>query len=59
MSTDAKTVKVTQEIDAPAEHVWGMVADVTRMGEWSPENESARWSQDPGGPTPWREVQGH
>jgi uncharacterized protein YndB with AHSA1/START domain len=50
LSTDVRTVKVTQEIAAPAEQVWGMVADVTRMGEWSPENESARWSQPSGGP---------
>jgi uncharacterized protein YndB with AHSA1/START domain len=36
-------VSVTREIDAPAERVWAMVADVTRMGEWSPENEGAKW----------------
>jgi uncharacterized protein YndB with AHSA1/START domain len=30
-------------IDAPAEDVWDMVADVTRMGEWSPECYSCRW----------------
>ncbi len=34
---------VTTEIDAPAERVWAMVADVTRMGEWSPENDGAVW----------------
>lgn len=31
-------------IDAPPEVVWGMVSDVTRMGEWSPETQSASWS---------------
>ena len=36
-------VSVTTEIGAPAELVWSMVADVTRMGEWSPENEAAQW----------------
>ena len=36
-------VSVTAEIGAPAELVWSMVADVTRMGEWSPENEAAKW----------------
>lgn len=30
-------------IDAPADVVWDMVADVTRMGEWSPECYSCRW----------------
>jgi len=36
-------VSVTTDIAAPAELVWTMVSDVTRMGEWSPENEAATW----------------
>jgi uncharacterized protein YndB with AHSA1/START domain len=39
----ADQVSVTREIDAPAEQVWEMVADVTRMGEWSPENQGGIW----------------
>jgi hypothetical protein len=31
------------EILAPGEQVWGMVSDVTRMGEWSPEAVAAEW----------------
>ncbi len=34
---------VTADIGAPAETVYGMVADLTRMGEWSPENDGAAW----------------
>lgn len=30
-------------IDAAPEQVWELVTDVTRMGEWSPENTGARW----------------
>src|SRR5690625_2257941 len=30
-------------IEAPAEQLWDMVADVTRMGEWSPECYRCRW----------------
>ncbi|MEY2406750.1 MAG: Polyketide cyclase / dehydrase and lipid transport, partial [Acidimicrobiaceae bacterium] len=30
-------------IDADPEVVYGLVADVTRMGEWSPETVSAAW----------------
>ena len=41
---------MTQEIVAPADTVWAMVADVTRMGEWSPENESAKWLSGATGP---------
>lgn len=37
------TLEVTREIAAPADEVWAMVADVTRMGEWSPENEGGEW----------------
>ena len=36
-------VSVTAEIIAPAEKVYAMVADLTRMGEWSPENLGATW----------------
>jgi len=36
-------LSVTREIGAPAEQVWAMVSDVTRMGEWSPENVGGKW----------------
>lgn len=51
-------VSVTQEIGAPAETVWAMVADMPRMGEWSPENEGARWLRGATGPTPGATFQG-
>jgi uncharacterized protein YndB with AHSA1/START domain len=40
---DGDAVSVTREIAAPAEHVWALVSDVTRMGEWSPENDGGKW----------------
>ena len=30
-------------IDAPVKKVWGLVADVTRMGEFSPECHAVEW----------------
>lgn len=45
------TLEVVREIAAPAEQVWAMVADVTRMGEWSPENEGGEWIGGASGPT--------
>lgn len=37
-------------IDAPADQVYDMVSDITRMGEWSPECFGGRWiSGVPGG----------
>lgn len=45
-------VSVTREIAAPAEELWTMVSDVTRTGEWSPENEGGTWLGDATGPQP-------
>ncbi len=51
-------VSVSREIKAPAERVRTMVADVTRMGEWSPENEGAEWLGPSTGPTPGARFKG-
>lgn len=32
------------EIAAPAEALYEMVSDITRMGEWSPESTGGRWA---------------
>ena len=45
-------VTVTREIAAPAERVWELVSDVTRMGEWSPESTGAKWTGGADGPAP-------
>src|SRR5687767_630723 len=36
-------VKVAERVAAPADALYAMVSDVTRMGEWSPENLGGRW----------------
>jgi uncharacterized protein YndB with AHSA1/START domain len=51
-------VSVSREIGAPAERVWAMVSDVTRMGEWSPENESGEWLRGATGPKPGATFRG-
>jgi hypothetical protein len=38
------------EIDAAPEVVWQLVADITRMGEWSPECWKAEWERGATGP---------
>jgi Polyketide cyclase / dehydrase and lipid transport len=35
--------EVSTWVDAPPEQVWPLICDVTRYGEWSPENQGARW----------------
>ena len=37
-------------VEAPPEKVYGVVSDVTRMGEWSPETTSADWVGGATGP---------
>ncbi len=51
-------VSVTREIAAPAELVWAMVSDVTRMGEWSPENVGGEWVGGATGPVPGAKFRG-
>jgi uncharacterized protein YndB with AHSA1/START domain len=41
---------VTREISAPPEKVWNLVADLPRMGEWSPENVGGTWVKGSSGP---------
>ena len=37
-------------VAAPPEKVWGLVTDVTRMGEWSPECVKCEWIDGANGP---------
>jgi uncharacterized protein YndB with AHSA1/START domain len=41
---------VSIQIDKPAETVWAMVSEVTRMGSWSPETRSTEWIDGATGP---------
>ncbi len=42
--------EVSTHIEAPPGHVYALVSDVTRMGEWSPETYRCRWLDPGGGP---------
>jgi uncharacterized protein YndB with AHSA1/START domain len=44
------TISVSRDIAAPPGRVFAMVADLTRMGEWSPENTGGRWVRPATGP---------
>ena len=37
------TTSVSRDIAADAKTLYDLVADVTRMGEWSPENHTCTW----------------
>jgi uncharacterized protein YndB with AHSA1/START domain len=46
-------------VAARPELVWDLVADVTRVGEWSPECIRATWLGEPGRPQPGARFTGH
>ncbi|MGO9874679.1 MAG: SRPBCC family protein [Acidimicrobiia bacterium] len=46
-------------IDAPAERIYDLVADMARMGEWSPECQRVEWTDDSDGPAPNARFVGH
>src|SRR5918996_1612931 len=43
-------VKVEERIAVPADALYALVSDITRTGEWSPENVGGRWLGDATGP---------
>jgi uncharacterized protein YndB with AHSA1/START domain len=51
-------LSVTEEINAPAEQVCTMIADLPRMGEWSPENDGATWLHGATGAQPGARFSG-
>jgi hypothetical protein len=44
------SLRLQRTVLATPETAWGLVADITRMGEWSPETTSAVWRQGATGP---------
>ena len=50
---------VTLDIDAPAEELYGMVSDLPRIGEWSPECERVEWEGDVSVPVADTTFMGH
>jgi ligand-binding SRPBCC domain-containing protein len=46
----AYTTASSRDIAAPSEKVWGLVSDLPRMGEWSPENAGGKWMNGSTGP---------
>jgi len=46
-------------IDAPPERLYDMVADLERMGQWSPECQRVEWTGGSGGPAQDATFVGH
>jgi uncharacterized protein YndB with AHSA1/START domain len=39
----AEAIEESIDIDAPPERLYDMVSDLSRMGDWSPENRGGKW----------------
>ena len=50
---------VTLHMDAPPEKVWGLISDITKMGEYSPEVFEAEWLDGATGPAVGARYRGH
>ena len=53
------TAAAEEVVTARPELVWDLVADITRVGEWSPECIGASWLGDPGRPEFGARFTGH
>ena len=53
------TAAAEEVVAAWPELVWDLVADVTRVHEWSPECNRAAWLGEPGRPQPGARFTGH
>jgi hypothetical protein len=42
-SQQPETLRVQRSTNATPEEAWALIADITRMGDWSPETTSAVW----------------
>jgi uncharacterized protein YndB with AHSA1/START domain len=49
-SATPRTVRVERSIAATPEAAWELIADITRMGDWSPETTRAEWAGGSTGP---------
>jgi uncharacterized protein YndB with AHSA1/START domain len=54
----ADRIEVAREVRAAPEVVWELVSDLTRMGEWSPENNGGTWIRGAKGPVPGAKFKG-
>lgn len=54
----AADLTVSRDVSAPADTVWEMIADLPRMGDWSPETEGGQWIGGATGPVPGAKFRG-
>jgi uncharacterized protein YndB with AHSA1/START domain len=52
-------IEVSTHIGAPAERVWELIGDPSRMGEWSPECHRVSWVRPVSAPAVGARFRGH
>ena len=50
---------VTVHMDAPADRIWALLSDVTKIGSYSPETFEAQWLDGATGPAVGARFRGH
>lgn len=58
-SKATEPVIVSRVVDASPQDIWNKVSDLTRMGEWSPENKGGEWIKGATGPAVGARFKGH
>jgi len=53
-----RTLRVERSIVTTPQAAWELIADITRMGDWSPETTSAQWTRGSNGPAPGARFKG-
>ena len=53
-----RTLRIERSIAATPETAWELIADITRMGDWSPETTSAEWTGPSNGPAAGARLKG-
>ena len=59
MSQVQKSAQVEAVVDAPVPHVWEVISDVTRVGEWSHECTTISWLDGATAAVPGARFRGH
>jgi uncharacterized protein YndB with AHSA1/START domain len=53
-----RTLRVERSMVTTPQAAWELIADITRMGDWSPETTSAQWTRGSNGPAPGARFKG-
>lgn len=59
MDDDGRTGEASIKVAAEPERVWSVLTDVTRMGDWSPENVRGEWLDGATGPAVGARFKGY